>query len=354
MRAAVFEGPGKMAVRDVDEPVCGDWGVRVRVRACAVCGTDVRIYNYGQKNVKPPHTIGHEIAGTVEEVGPAALEAGCSPPAGSRVVIVTAVGCGLCANCRRGFHNMCPENTAIGYDYPGGFAEQILVPEKAVRQGNVLAAPEGLSFKHASVVEPLSCCVNGQDYLGIGIGETVVIIGCGPIGCMHAQLARSRGATCIIMVDVEEKRLEMARRFGPDLLVNGKTVDPVAQVMEQTGGVGAEVVIAACSAPQAQQQALEMAAKKGRVSFFAGVPRDKMPASLDSNLLHYRELSVYGAYASYAPQYDQALRLMAAGRIDAGKFVTHTFPLEDIVEAMQVARSGEGLKVVIQPGSALL
>ena len=154
MRAAAFEGPGKMVVRNVPEPQCGDWGVRIRVRACAVCGTDVRIYKHGQKNVKPPQTIGHEIAGIVEEIGPAALEAGCSPPAGARVVVVTAVGCGRCGNCRRGFHNVCSKFTAIGYDYPGGFAEKMLVPGQAVRQGSLLPAPPGLSFAHASVVEP--------------------------------------------------------------------------------------------------------------------------------------------------------------------------------------------------------
>ncbi|GAF74604.1 unnamed protein product, partial [marine sediment metagenome] len=133
----------------------------VKVYACAICGTDVRIYRHGQKNVVPPHIIGHEIAGTVEALGPGVT----GVEIGSHVVVVTSVGCGECKFCRRGWHNLCVKGVAIGYYYQGGFAQYITVPEPAVMQGNIIPFSPELSFPEASIVEPLSCCINGQEYL---------------------------------------------------------------------------------------------------------------------------------------------------------------------------------------------
>lgn len=347
MKAAVFMGPEKMEVKEVPKPKCGEGEILLAVKACAVCGTDGRIYFHGQKNVVPPAILGHEIAADIAEVGDGVE--GWS--AGDRVTVVTSIGCGRCRYCQKGLIHMCPDATHIGYERPGGFAEYVVVPAEAVRQDAVIGLPEGMPYEEAAMVEPLSCCINGQEYLNIRAGDTVVVIGAGPIGSMHLMLAKAADADKTIMVDIDEKRLKMAERFEPDVIVNGRDGSSVKKVMEETGGLGAEVVIVACGSHQAQMDALRMAAKMGRVSFFAGLPKDKPTITFDSNLVHYREISVFGAFASYRAQFVKALELISpaegGARIDAAKVITHRFPLERIVEGILTTKKGEGLKSVV-------
>ena len=344
MKAAVFEGPERMSVKQVPRPECRMGEVLVKVKACAVCGTDIRIYYHGQKNVIPPHIIGHEIAGIVAEVG----EGVNGYEVGEPVTLVTSVGCGKCKYCQKGYVNLCPSGKALGYFYPGGFAQYIAVPREAVRQESVLKLPQGISFEEASIVEPLSCCINGQDYLRIEPGDTVAIFGAGPIGRMHAELARAGGASRIILIDLSPQRLQLARDCSSiDCIVDVEREDPVEKILELTQGEGADVAVVACSSGKAQQQALQIAAKKGRVSFFAGLSKQNSTIELDSNIIHYGEISVFGAFASYREQYLRALELISSGKVKAMGLITHRFPLDRIVEAIQTAKSGIGLKVVI-------
>jgi L-iditol 2-dehydrogenase len=346
MKAAVYLGPENVEIREVPTPECGSNEILLKVHACAICGTDVRIYYNGQKNVVPPTVTGHEIAGTVEQVGGNVQ----GYTEGRKAVIVTPVGCGRCKFCRAALHNLCVDFKAIGYEFPGGFAEYILINEQAVRQGNVIVAPDSLQFDEGSLVEPLSCCINGQEYLRISLGDVAVVIGAGPIGCMHAELAKSYGAAKVIMIDTVEERVGLARKAtSADVFINASETDPVEAVMDETDGVGADVVITACSAGIAQQQALQMAAKQGRISFFAGLPKTKPAIEFDSNLLHYRELAVFGAFASHATDYVRAMALVASRKIDARKLITKRIPLDDIVSGFEAGRSGRGLKVVVQP-----
>jgi len=339
-------GPENIEVKDVPKPECGPGEILIKVGACAVCGTDLRIYYHGQKNVKPPAITGHEIAGTIEEVGDGVE--GYS--VGQRAVIVTPVGCGRCKFCREGMHNLCVDFKAIGYDFPGGFAEYMVVNETAVRQGNVLIAPDDLPFDEGSLIEPLSCCLNGQEYLDIQIGDVVAIFGAGPIGSMHAELARSQGATKIILVEPAESRMKMAKdRDIADCYIMPPDEDPVERVMDETDGVGADVSIVACGVHVAQQQALQATAKRGRVSFFAGLPKDKPTIEFDSNYLHYREISVFGAFASHATQYIKAMALVASRKVDARKLITKHLTLETMVEGIRGYKEGGDLKMVVEP-----
>ncbi len=343
MKAAVFLGPEKMEVREVPKPECREGEILLAVKACAICGTDGRIYFHGQKNVVPPAIIGHEIVGEIEEIGGGVDGYSLGEPA----TVVTSIGCGHCDYCERGLTNMCPDSKAIGYYYPGGFAEYMIVPAEAVRQGAVIKLPEGMPYDEAAMVEPLSCCINGQEYVHIEPGDTVVVIGAGPIGCMHLMLAKAEEAGKTIIIDVDEKRLKMAERFEPDLIIDGRDGSSVERVLQATGGLGAEVVIVACGSHQAQMDAIRMAAKMGRVSFFAGLPKDKPTITLDANLVHYREISVFGAFASHRRQFVKALELIHSGKIDAAKVITHRFPLERIVEGIITTKKGEGLKSVV-------
>jgi L-iditol 2-dehydrogenase len=347
MKAAMFLGPGRMEIQDVPKPVCKDKEVLVRMKSCAICGTDVRIFTHGQKNVVPPRITGHEIAGVVEQVGKKVKSQGYKP--GDNVTVVTSIGCQKCRYCKDGYYNLCDDPRYLGYYYDGGFAEYMIVPEDAVRCGNIMKiTKKELSYPEISIIEPLSCCINGQEYLNIKKGDSVVVFGAGPIGCMHAELAKAYGAKHVVMIDVSDKRLDMARRFKSiTMFVNSGSVNPAEKMMELTEGHGVDVVITACSVNAVQEQAIQMIAKRGRISFFAGLPKDNPYIKFDSNVVHYKEVSVFGAFASFRKQYETALKLLSTGKVDAKQVIRHTYPLEKIVEALETAKSGVGLKVVV-------
>ena len=346
MKAFIYRAPKHLAVEEIPKPKCGDGDILVRVRACAICGTDVKIYNHGHPNLRPPQTIGHEIAGTIEEIGKNV--AGYSR--NQRVTIVTEVGCRRCRFCRQGKQNLCENFQAIGYHIPGGFAEYILIPEIAVKQSCVIPIPDSLSFEESTLVEVLSCVINGQGYMRVRHGESVVILGAGVAGCLHAELARLSGATKIIMINSSsEKRLEMAKKIAnPDIAFSSIAQDAVKKIRDETAG-GANVIIVACSSGDAQKMALDLCASQARISIFGGLPKDVPEIELNSNIVHYKEISVYGAFSSYVYQYKQAINLLASKRIDGRKYITHTFNLERIIEGLEVARSGDAMKVVIKP-----
>ncbi|MBN1919136.1 MAG: alcohol dehydrogenase catalytic domain-containing protein [Verrucomicrobia bacterium] len=344
MRAAVYMGPGRIDVKDVETPRPGPGEILLKMRAAAICGTDVRIYLRGQANVVPPHITGHEICGEI-----AGLGAGVNGyEIGQRVTSVTSVGCGTCPACARSWTNMCPGARHIGYHFPGAFAESMVVPAPAVAQGAVLVAPEHLSDDAVALVEPLSCVINGQEPLHVGEGDTVVVIGMGPIGAMHLLLARASGAARTIAVDVEPRRLAMAKGFGPDKVIDGSAVDVVVEVQRLTDGRGADVVIVACGVRQAALQAVAMAAMKGRISFFAGFPKDDPTIALDANAVHYRELAIHGAFASHRTQFERAMWLAAEGKVDLDRLATQHFGLDRIVDAIETTRRGDGLKSIIR------
>lgn len=346
VKAAVYEGPRSLSIREVPDPKPEAGGLLIKVKACSICGTDLRIYNHGDAKITPPMIIGHEIVGDVVELG----EGCASFKVGDRVLVAPpGVSCGECVMCRKGFINLCLNRKIIGYHYAGGFAEYVAIPALAVEQGILLPIPENLTYGQAAVTEPLGCVVNGQTPLSIGAGDTVVVIGAGAIGLMHAQLARAKGAERIIVVDVAENRLKLAERFGFDALINGATHDPIQEVIRITGGLGADVIITAASAPKAVEQAVYMAAKRGRVSLFAGLPKDKPQVALDCNRIHYYELGIFGASASTPENSMEALNWIRTGGIDAAAIVTHSFPLEELTMGMDLMSRGESLKVVVRP-----
>jgi len=345
MKAALFTAPGQITITDVPKPDAGPGEVLIKVQACAVCGTDVKIFGHGHPKLKPPRVLGHELAGTIAEIGNGVA----GYEVGDRVCIVTVVGCRQCDLCRQEKFNICPDLKAVGYDFDGGFAEYILMDSTAVDQGNILKIPPELSFEEATLVEPLSCVINGQSYLNIVPGDTVIVIGAGPIGSLHCELAKLRGATKILLADVASSRLEIAQRMNIDILVDSSKEDLVERVMKETGGCGADVVITACGVGQAQENAIEMAAKQARISLFGGLPKDKPNIKFNSNLVHYREISVHGVFASNSFQYIQAIHLLAAKRVQACRFITHRFDLDDVIKGIEAARSGETLKVIIKP-----
>ncbi len=344
MKVARFHSPGDIRIEDAPEPVPGPGDVKIRVRNCSTCGTDVKISKFGHHHIRPPRVMGHEIAGEVAEVG--AGVTGWRP--GDRVQVIAAIPCGTCEECRRGRMTVCPNQESMGYHYDGGFAEYTVVPAKVLAVDGLNRIPDGLGFDEASVAEPLACVLNGQELARVGDGDDVVIIGAGPIGCLHVRLARSRGAARVFLADLNTDRLAMsAERVAPDAALHGS--DLVDQVLKLTDGRGADVVITAAASGAAQEQALQMAARQGRVSFFGGLPKDNPIIACDSNLVHYRELTIVGANGSSPSHNARALDLIASGAVPVADLITERLPLSRVLEGIDIVARGTAIKVTIEP-----
>jgi L-iditol 2-dehydrogenase len=346
MRVARFHGPGDVRIEDAAQPVTGPGDLTIRVRNCSTCGTDVKIYRHGHHHIVPPRVLGHEIAGEVVEVG--AEVSGWK--VGDRVQVIAAIPCGRCAECRRGRMTVCPNQESMGYHYDGGFAEYMRIPAKVLAVNGVNRIPDGLDYAPASVTEPLACVLNGQELARVGPGDDVVVIGAGPIGCLHVRLARARGAARVFLVELSPARLKLAADIvRPDAAVAAGETDPVAAVLDLTGGRGADVAITAAASGRAQEQAVSMVARQGRISFFGGLPKDNPVIALDSNLVHYRELTIVGANGSSPRHNADALALIASGTIPAADLITHRLPLPEVLHALELVEHGDSIKVTIEP-----
>ncbi len=307
-----------------------------------ICGTDARTFFNGDPRAPSPWILGHEPVGILEEVGPhAALPPGIKK--GDRVFLGSILTCGRCRFCMDGFQNLCSEHLLYGYDpYPGAYAEYAGVPPIAIK--NLIPLPPDLPSDLATVAAQFACALNGIEMLDIRLGESVVIL--------QAVMARDRGAGRVFLSDVNRQRLDIALEavgtFVDDSWVAGDD-NGVSQALEHTDGRGPERISVAAPAKIAQQAALEMAAKRARVVFFAGLPKHDPVSPLDMNQLHYKELAILGAYGATHRQYRLTMDYLERRRDDLAPVVTHRFPLEKIEDAFNTIRSGSGLKVVIIP-----
>jgi L-iditol 2-dehydrogenase len=344
VKVARFHAPGDIRIEDAPEPVPGPGEVKIKVRNCSTCGTDVKIFKHGHHHIRPPRVMGHEIAGEITEVGDGVT--GWSP--GDRVQVIAAIPCGHCEECRRGHMTVCPNQESMGFHYDGGFAEYTIAPPTVLAADGLNRIPDDLGFAEASVAEPLACVLNGQQLARVGEGDDVVVIGAGPIGCLHVRLARSRGAARVFLADLNADRLAMsADRVRPDAAIRG--TDLVDDVLKLTDGRGADVVVTAAASGAAQEQALRMAARQGRVSFFGGLPKDDPVIACDSNLVHYRELTIVGANGSSPRHNAHALELISSGAVPVDDLVTHRLPLPEVLKGIDIVGRGTAIKVTIEP-----
>jgi L-iditol 2-dehydrogenase len=346
MKVVRFHAPGDVRFEDAPEPEAGPGEVKIRVRNCSTCGTDVKISKFGHHHIHPPRVMGHEIAGEIVQVG----EGVDGWSAGDRVQVIAAIPCGECAECTRGRMTICPNQVSMGYHFEGGFAQYMVVPREVLKVDGLNRIPDGVSFAEASVAEPLACALNAQNLARVGEGDDVVVIGSGPIGCLHVRLARARGAARVFLVELSRQRLEMAADLvKPDAAICAGEVDPVEEVLRLTDGRGADVIITAAASGKAQEQAIQMAARQGRISFFGGLPKDNPTITCDSNLVHYRELMIVGANGSSPAHNAEALNLVATGAVPVADLITHRLPLESAIDAFGIVARGEAIKVTIEP-----
>jgi L-iditol 2-dehydrogenase len=339
LRALVYHGVDDLRVEERRDREPGPGEALLRVEACGICGTDLRIAA-GAHRAYPEGTVrvpGHEIAGRLEAVGD-----GVDLPVGASAFVAPNIGCGHCPECRAGRVNLCRTPRALGITDDGGFAEFVLLDESLVSQGNVLLVEDGRDMAALALVEPLACALRGSKACRIAEGDVVVIAGAGPVGLMHLQLARLRNPDRVIVSEPSPARRAEAERFGADV-----TVEP-GQLAEAVGD-GADVIVTAAPAPAVQRQALQLAAPSARINFFGGLPRDRSQVELDTNLIHYRELVVTGTTANTTEDCREALELVVSGRVDTVGLVGDREPLDAAADAFATARAGERLKVVIEP-----
>ncbi len=337
MKAVQLFGKGDLRVVEAPEPrpVAGE--VLVRTRAALICGTDVRMHAHGSKVL--PVTLGHELAGVIEEVG----EGVSGYRRGQPVAVAPNYGCGVCDVCVAGMTQHCAKLQAIGIHVDGGFAELVRVPAAAVAQGNVCPIPEGLPFEQAALAEPFSCVYNSFERARLQPGDRVVVIGAGPIGLMHAKLYRLAGAGLVMMHDLNEGRLAACAKEEPSFVTIGPDA-PKERVLELTGGKGADVVVTAASSAAVQQLGFALAGLDARVIFFGGLPAGKEVVPLDTNVIHYKQITVTGTTRQSLAQYRRCLGLIAGGKLGLEGVLTGRYPLDAALEAFGAAAKGEGLK----------
>lgn len=343
MKAAVFRGPGRIAVEEMPSPELTPDSAILKVEACGICGSDLRTYSSGMRIDRPWQILGHEVAGTVIAVGANVTGLRVGQP----LAIAADVSCGECWYCKRALFNLCDRHQILGTHFAGGLAEQLWLSPEILARGIYHPIPTGVSFVAAAMAEPASSVIASQEQAAIQLGDTVAIIGAGPIGCLHVEVARARGARTI-MVERNAPRLAFAREMGAEHAIDASQEDPVALARELTGGLGVDVAIVAAPSAQAQEQAVRMVRKRGTVVLFGGLPKSDPMTHLDGNIIHYGELRVIGAFSYHPSHHAKALDYIGRGLIRAERYITR-FSLPQVVEAFTAAKSGSAIKVIITP-----
>ena len=319
----------------------------IKVKACNICGTDIKILKYGYRQMKEEEhrILGHEVVGEVVKKGKNISRFNL----GDRVAIAPNIGCGHCYLCAAGYNNLCNDYEAFGITLDGGFAEYMKVINKAIIGGNLIKIPENLSFLEASINEPFSCVYNAYESLKTGPSDNVLIIGAGAIGLLHLILSKIAGAKKVMVSDISDDRLKLAKKYGADVTLNPSKVNLKEEVFINTGGKGADVIITACSVPSVQEEALDLAAKLGRINFFGGLPEGKDSIMFRSNIVHYRQLKITATTGSTISQFIKSMEILSNKEFDIQGLITHTFGLEEIEDAFGKVISGKGLKISIVP-----
>jgi len=335
-------GVNDLRIEDIEVPEVKAGEVLVKVKAATTCGTDLKIFKRGyvEKVIRLPTVFGHEWAGEVVEVGEE-LE---WPKKGMRVRAGNSAACLHCRMCQKGKYNLC-ENMIWLW---GAYAEYIKVPARMVLV-NMQEVPERISYEEAAITEPLACVLHGVEEAGVKLGDVVTIVGAGPIGLLHLLTAKKIGAARIISIDLVEERLNFAKKLGADETINAGEENVVERVQQLTNGYGADVVIEAIGLSVTWEQALKLVRKGGSVLEFGGCPPGT-EIKMDTELLHYGEVTVRGAFHATPLHFKKALNLIASRTIDVRPLVTRKMTLDKIKEAFEILSTTKSeIKIAITP-----
>jgi len=331
MKAALWDSINHISIVEKPMPVADEGHVVVKVKAVGVCATDVHMITGKISLATPPHVLGHEIAGVVEEIG-----SGVNGwKKGDRVVIDTIISCGRCKACKSGRKELCPDKQEIGYTpYDGGYAEYVRVPAQCL-----VHLPEEIPFRDAAIMESVACPFGAVLRVGIKPGSTVLIQGAGPAGLAFLQAAKISGAGKIIMSARGENRLELSKKFGADYTIDAKREDVLSRVMELTNGEGCDYVLEASGSEAAIMLSFD-ACKVGGDILCYGIPDEKAQMIFPIMKVIMKQIRLHGIL-EYCAGWDTLVSLVANGKINIHDMVTHTFALEDLAKAVELVTSKE-------------
>ena len=342
MNAAVFYAPMDVRFERIAVPRPGPGEVLVQVRAALTCGTDIKAYQRGHPTMikNAPTTFGHEFSGEIVEVGAGVTR--FKP--GMRVVCCNAVPCHQCYYCKIGRHNLCEDLLVLN----GSYAEYIVIPARMVTY-NLLVLADHMSYQEAALSEPLGTAVHAMEASGIKLGDTVIVVGSGPLGLLITRLVHLRGAR-VIMVGKGDERLEKAAKFGANEVVDISRAENHVQAARDLteGRRGAAVVVEAVGKPEAWEEAIQMVRPGGTVLFFGGCKKGTT-ITVDTALLHYSELKLIGAYHQTPDDFKRSFDMLSSRLVDGREFVKETVPLHELLEAFRRVKALEAIKYAIDP-----
>lgn len=342
MIAAILKKPGSLEIKEIPLPVCSAGGVLVKVKACGICAADAKMAAKGHRALIYPRILGHEIAGIVCQSRTSRFREG------DRVQVAPGLRCGTCPQCRRGADNRCEHREILGFTQNGGFADVVSIPIEGPLVGALTLLPDDLTYADACLAEPLACCLNAQDRIDINGEDTVLIMGAGPLGLLHAVLSGVNGAGKVLIAEIEAHRREAAKYLLLDGVFDSTEENFFQTVSAATDQKGVDVIIFACSEAVPDDSFLELLAPGGRVSLFSGIsPLFSRPA-VDVNRIHYNEIVISGAYGCTADQNRRAVDLIALNRLPVQDLITQRVNLENILQGLEHTKSRKALKSIVE------
>ena len=346
MKAAYVSGPADVQIKNTDKPQIGKGEISVIMRACGVCGSDLeKIYG---KYSQPSMRLGHEPSGVVSAVGEGVTDF----KKGDRVFTHHHVPCYSCHFCTHGNETMCQKYSETNLS-PCGLAEEFTVPEWNVSHGGVIKLPDHVSFEEASMIEPLACCIRAWNKIKFKKGDSVAILGAGPTGLMHVMLSKVYGIQDIFCFDINDFRLDFAKKFGITETIRSDNPDAYQKILAKTQNRGVDIVMLATGNLNAISQAIDFVRKGGTVMLF-GVPSKDAKLSLDMSRVYSKEITITPSYAASENDTNEAFKLIEQGTIDVKKLITHKFELGDSAKALDYAHQGkDSMKIIITNSETL-
>lgn len=340
-RKAMWYAPMDLRLEEIDIPPLNEGEILVKVQVALTCGTDIKIYRRGHPLITPPYPLGHEFSGVVVDIGKGISD----NLIGKRIVTSDAASCHLCFYCKRGLENLCKNHQILS----GAFADYVKVPKEIVSQ-NLKIIPESMSFEEAAMVEPLSCALHGVNRANIKIGDIISIIGAGPMALLMTQLCKLRGAAVVIVIDKDSDRLLAAKHLGADYTINANEVKDVISEVKTIAneGKGVDTSIEAVGLPETWEEALHLTRKGGTVVLFGGCPAGTK-ISIETEMLHYSELTIKGSYNATAYEIETAFNLLCRKIIQGEEYISGKFALSDVKKALEMHMTQKGIKYAIIP-----
>lgn len=344
MKAVVFHSLGNVSVDDVPNPLKLEDSIIVRVKAAAICATDLRIFR-GERSAKENVILGHEFSGEVVDTGSNVKDFNI----GDRVAVYPILADGKCEYCLKGFRNRCVSRKTLGIDLNGGFSEFFQPPPEMVKLGHIIKLPQNVSFEEAALLEPISTVINSLEKLQAGFGDNILIVGAGPMGLIHVMLSKLKGVSNILVSDYVEDRLNVAKELGANYTINPGKEDfgeKVKEFSKNFGGINKAILTVGVAG--VVEQLLDIIQPQGMISLFAGGGKTFM-SNLDLNKIHYKEIILTATQNATPEQFRKAIGLLSSGSLDAKRLITHKFPLENAIDALNIRSELKALKVLLIP-----